>query len=158
MATHVEARRAFLATFIGAFAWSLAPATHAAMPSPREAVWAAETAFARSMRERDIRKFGELVSDEAVFFSDSAVLRGKADVIRGWTAYFRGPAPFTWEPDQVEVLASGSLALSTGPVRDPAGKVIARFTSIWRLEGTVWRVVFDKGSPPSPGPNARPVP
>jgi ketosteroid isomerase-like protein len=158
MAMLAVARRSLLSTLVGTLAWSFATELHAATPAAREAVWAAEKAFARSMAERDIRKFGELVSDEAVFFSDSAVLRGKADVIRGWTAYFRGPAPFTWEPDQVEVLASGSLALSTGPVRDPAGKVIARFTSIWRLEGTVWRVVFDKGSPPSPGPNARPVP
>ena len=70
------------------------------------------------------------------------------------TPYFATPeAPFSWEPDQVEVLESGTLALSTGPVRDPAGVVIARFNSIWRLEAANrWRVVFDKGSPPSPGP------
>jgi ketosteroid isomerase-like protein len=48
----------------------------------------------------------------------------------------------------VEVLASGQLALSTGPVRDSKGKVIGTFTSIWRLEAPgKWRIVFDKGSP-----------
>jgi hypothetical protein len=75
-------------------------------------------------------------------------------VIAGWAPYFVGAqAPFSWKPDQVEVLASGTLALSTGPVRDPSGQVIARFNSIWRLEApNRWRVVFDKGSPPSPGP------
>jgi len=50
-------------------------------------------------------------------------------------------------------LDSGTLALSSGPVRDPTGKVVARFNSIWRQEpGGVWRVVFDKGSPLPPQP------
>jgi hypothetical protein len=48
-------------------------------------------------------------------------------------------------------LYSGTLALSTGFVRDPDGKVTGRFNSIWRLEGPrMWRVVFDKGSPVVP--------
>ena len=35
-------------------------------------------------------------------------------------------------------------------LRNPAGKVIARFNSVWRLEAPgTWRVIFDKGSPPS---------
>lgn len=126
----------------------------AAAPSPRDEVWAAEVAFARSMADRNQQRFAEFVSDEAIFFSGNGVLTGKAQVVDGWAAFFKEPAaPFSWAPDQVEVLASGTLALSTGPVRDPAGKVIARFNSIWRLEaGKVWRVVFDKGSPASPGP------
>jgi hypothetical protein len=46
----------------------------------------------------------------------------------------------------VEVLPSGTLALSSGPVRDPSGKVTARFSSIWRLEAPgQWRIIFDKG-------------
>jgi len=45
---------------------------------------------------------------------------------------------------------SVTLALSTGLVRDPSGKTVARFNSIWRLEApNRWRVVFDKGSPPA---------
>lgn len=125
-----------------------------ALPTPREQVWAAEVAFARTMAERNLSTFAESISEEAVFFAGTTVLTGKAKVIEGWAAFFKEPqAPFSWEPDQVEVLASGALAMSTGPVRDPAGKVVARFNSIWRLEaGNVWRVVFDKGSPPSPGP------
>jgi hypothetical protein len=48
---------------------------------------------------------------------------------------------------EVEVLDSGSLAHSSGPVRDPNGKVIGRFNSIWRSDGAgTWRVIFDKGS------------
>jgi ketosteroid isomerase-like protein len=82
------------------------------------------------------------------------VLRGKAAVVAGWSSFFQGPqAPFSWDPDQVEVLAGGTLALSTGPVRDPQGQVVGRFNSIWRraADGR-WLVVFDKGGPPDPPP------
>jgi ketosteroid isomerase-like protein len=108
-----------------------------------------ERAFARSMAERDHAAFTALLSEQAVFFGGSGVLRGKAAVAAGWKRFFEGPkAPFTWSPDQVQVLADGTLALSTGPVLDPAGKPIARFNSIWRLEAPgVWRIVFDKGQP-----------
>jgi ketosteroid isomerase-like protein len=129
--------------------------TLAAMPtsaepvSPKEQVFAAERAFARTMAERDFKAFSGHLSNEAVFFGGAKTLRGKQQVTEGWAPFFAGEqAPFSWEPDQVEVLESGNLALSTGLVKDPAGKVIARFNSIWRLEApNVWRVVFDKGSP-----------
>lgn len=119
-----------------------------------EQVWAAERAFARTMAERKVAAFAEFIADDSIFFSATTALRGKAKVVEAWTSYFSGPqAPFSWEPDQVEVLSSGTLALSTGPVRDPEGKIVARFNSIWRLDApNVWRIVFDKGSPPSPGP------
>jgi len=128
--------------------------TLAAPESASEQVWAAERAFARSMAERNLPTFSEFIAEEAIFFSGTNVLRGKARVVEDWAPLFKRPAaPFSWEPDQVEVLASGTLALSTGPVRDAAGNIIARFNSVWRLEGpNTWRIVFDKGSPPSPGP------
>ncbi len=45
------------------------------------------------------------------------------------------------------VLDSGELALSTGPVYDPAGKQVATFNSIWRREPDgSWLIIFDKGS------------
>ncbi|WP_229425011.1 hypothetical protein [Massilia sp. Se16.2.3] len=73
--------------------------------------------------------------------------RGKEAVAVAWRPYFDKPdAPFSWEPDQVEVLDSGTLAFSSGPVRDPSGKQVGRFNSVWRLEGPgTWRVVFDRG-------------
>lgn len=122
--------------------------------SAKAQVWATELAFARSMKQRDFAAFGEFIAGEAVFFAGTTPLRGKSKVIEGWSPFFAGPeAPFSWEPDQVEVLESGTLAISTGPVRDPTGKVVARFNSIWRLEApNRWRVIFDKGSPPTPGP------
>ncbi|HZV90436.1 MAG TPA: hypothetical protein VFF34_00365, partial [Candidatus Nitrosocosmicus sp.] len=54
--------------------------------------------------------------------------------------------PFSWEPETVEVLPSGTLALTSGPVHDPKGTLIGTFSTIWRLEPDGrWRVVFDKG-------------
>jgi ketosteroid isomerase-like protein len=119
----------------------------------REQVFAAERAFARSMAERDHAAFVHHLSEQALFFNGRQVLRGKAAVAAGWRPLYElREAPFSWEPDQVEVLADGTLALSTGPVRDASGQVIARFNSIWRQEAPgTWRVIFDKGSPAEAG-------
>jgi ketosteroid isomerase-like protein len=108
-----------------------------------------ERAFARTMAERDHAAFVSFLSEEAVFFGGSAALRGSDAVAAGWRPFFDGPdAPFSWEPETVEVLQSGTLALSTGPVRDRSGRVTGTFTSIWRLEAPdTWRIVFDKGCP-----------
>ena len=118
----------------------------------RAEVFAAERAFARSMAERDINSFGRLVAEDTVFFNGREALRGRAAVLAGWKAFFDGAAaPFSWEPDQVEVLASGQFALSTGPVKNAQGVVIARFNSIWQRQGDGhWLVIFDKGGPPDP--------
>ncbi len=112
-------------------------------------VMAAERAFARSMAERDFDAFQRFLSEEAVFFGSKQVWHGRTQVAQAWKAYFEGPqAPFSWEPETVEVLPSGTLAHSSGPVRDASGNIIMHFNSVWRREAPgVWRVVFDKGSP-----------
>jgi ketosteroid isomerase-like protein len=131
-------------------ALSLAPgaALYAQAPAVREQVIATERAFAKTMADRDQPRFSQFISQEAVFFSGEQPLRGKSTITAKWSRYFTAPqAPFSWEPEKVEVLESGTLALSSGPVRDPAGKLIGTFTSIWRLEAPhTWRIVFDKGN------------
>ena len=112
---------------------------------------AAERSFASTMADRDHAAFTSFLSEEAVFFTGETPARGKHAVAAAWRPFFDGPAPFSWEPDLVEVLESGSLALSTGPVYGPTGDVVGRFNSIWRRESSgQWRVVFDKGSPVCP--------
>ena len=110
-------------------------------------VRATEASFARTMAARDHAAFAAHLASEAVFFGANDVLRGRTAVAAGWKRFFDGPTPpFSWEPAQVEVLDSGTLALSSGPVRDPSGKHFANFQSIWRQESPgVWRIVFDKG-------------
>lgn len=107
-----------------------------------------ERAFAQSMADRNFDAFQTFIAAEAIFFTGPTPLRGKDQVVAGWKRFYDRPAaPFSWTPDNVEVLDSGTLALSSGPVRDPGGKVFARFTSIWRQEAPgVWRVIFDKGN------------
>jgi ketosteroid isomerase-like protein len=112
-------------------------------------VRAAELAFAKTMADRDLAAFGEFVAEEGIFIGLTA-LRGREAVVAGWSPYFQGEAaPFSWEPEVVEVLDSGRLALSSGPVYNPKGERVGTFQSTWRLEPDGrWRVVFDKGCPP----------
>jgi ketosteroid isomerase-like protein len=112
-------------------------------------VFAAESSFAASFARRDTAGFAAFVSPEAVFFGQKMVMRGKTAVVDGWRSMLEKPAPpFSWRPEVVEVLPSGTLALTSGPVHDPSGRQVGNFSSIWRRErdGT-WRVIFDKGSP-----------
>ena len=120
-------------------------------------VLAVERAFAQTMAQRDFAGFARFIDDEAEFLNGGKPLHGKPAILEFWKKQYEAPeAPFSWAPDQVEVLDSGTLALSTGLVRDPSGKPVARFNSIWRLEAPgQWRVVFDKGSPLPPAPPAQ---
>ena len=121
-------------------------------------VTAAELAFAKTMADRNHIAFSEFISEEAVFSNAGKSVRGRAAIAADWKKFFDGArAPFSWKPDLVEVLPSGTLAYSTGPVSNPDGVIFARFNSIWRLEApSVWRVVFESGSPvcncPKPEP------
>jgi len=112
-----------------------------------EQVRAAETAFAKTLADRDLAAFGGFLADEAVFFDGPTPLRGKEVVVAGWSPFFEGEdAPFSWTSETVEVLASGTLAHSSGPVFTPDGKKVGIFNSVWRREDDgSWKVVFDKG-------------
>lgn len=147
-------RRAVLLAFAGA-AVAVPTATRSQqhqIDALQREVWASEIAFARSMAERDFAAFGRHLSEHAVFWSGSKVLRGKAAVLDGWKRFYDGAqAPFSWQPDEVVVLGDGSLAQSTGPVRDAAGKLIARFRSVWRRETDGrWLIVLDRGEAADP--------
>jgi len=134
------------------FAGCAAPPWPMAAPAPelpalQAQVADTERAFARTMAERDHAGFQRFLADEAVFFSGAEPLRGKAAVAAAWKRFYEAPqAPFSWQPERVQVLDSGGLAFSSGPVLDPAGRPIGRFHSVWRLEAPgVWRIVFDSG-------------
>jgi CubicO group peptidase (beta-lactamase class C family)/ketosteroid isomerase-like protein len=131
----------------GSAAAPIAGATPAAVAAARSQVEAAERAFAATMAQRDFAAFGRFVADDAIFYAGERPLRGKSAITDTWSKFYQGlEAPFSWAPDHVEVLDSGVLALSSGPVKDPQGQVVARFNSIWRRdEDGGWRVVFDKG-------------
>lgn len=126
-----------------------APADAADTAALAARVRAREGAFARSMADRDLAAFATFVDEEAVFLGPTE-LRGRAAVVEGWKRYFEGEkAPFSWKPGEVHVVASGTLALSQGPVFAPDGARTGTFTSTWRLgRDGEWRVVLDSGCPP----------
>jgi ketosteroid isomerase-like protein len=107
-----------------------------------------ERAFAKTMADRNFAAFQTFLSADAIFLNGPKALRGKLAVADAWKPFYEKPdAPFSWTPEQVEVLESGTLALSSGPVFDPKGKKFATYTSIWRLEAPgVWRIIFDQGN------------
>jgi ketosteroid isomerase-like protein len=142
-------RRLLLLAFALTFASGCASVASPGDPARLEQqVFAAESAFAKTMADRDHTAFSSFISEEAVFISGGKPVRGKAAITADWKKFYASPlAPFSWKPDLVEVLPSGTLAYSTGPVANADGKVFARFNSIGRLETPgVWRVVFDSGS------------
>lgn len=106
-----------------------------------------ERDFARTMAERNFAGFQSFLAPEAIFFDGKQPLVGANAVAAAWKSLYEGgQAPFSWDAEQVEVLASGDLALSTGSVLNAQGKTIAQFNSIWRRVGPgKWRIVFDKG-------------
>ncbi|HEX6852917.1 MAG TPA: DUF6265 family protein [Candidatus Polarisedimenticolaceae bacterium] len=114
----------------------------------KEQVRKTEVAFAKTMADRDHAAFTSFLADETVFFGRS-VLRGKDAVAAAWKRFYEGPAaPFSWAPSDVEVLDSGTLGYTSGPVLDPAGNRVGTFNSVWRRQPDgSWKIVFDKGCP-----------
>jgi ketosteroid isomerase-like protein len=142
-----------LSSALVAFASAAAAETNAEL---QEQVRQAEIAFAKTMADRDYAAFATFIAEDSVFFGRTEAYRGKAAVVASWKQLYEGPkAPFSWGPDTVEVLDSGQLALSSGPVLDATGQRFGTFQSIWRREKDgSWRVIFDKGAdycpPPAP--------
>jgi ketosteroid isomerase-like protein len=107
---------------------------------------AAEVAFAKTMADRDYAAFLTFVAEDAVFVSRNKPTYGRAAVGESWKRLYEGPAAFSWKPELVVVNGTGTLALSTGPVSTPDGKVVSHYYSTWRRDADGrWRVVFDNG-------------
>jgi ketosteroid isomerase-like protein len=115
----------------------------------REQVRQTEIAFAKTLADRNPEAFASFLAGEAVFMSGVRVTRGAKQVAERWKPFFEGAqAPFSWAPETVEVLDSGTLAMSSGPVRDETGKRTGTYNSVWRREsGGQWKIVLDNGCP-----------
>jgi ketosteroid isomerase-like protein len=123
-----------------------APLDAAQLEALAEQVKAREIAFAQTLADRRLDRFADFVAEDAVF--RGSVLRiGRATIVEKWRAYFDGPkAPFSWAPDTVTVAADGRTAISSGPVRDGAGRPTSRYITIWRLDPDQrWRAIVDGG-------------
>ena len=75
----------------------------------RDEVRQTEIAFARTMADRDFAAFQRLIADDVVWLG-STLMRGKQQVAEGWKRFYEEKdAPFSWEPERVEVNDSGTL-------------------------------------------------
>src|SRR5262245_18592513 len=91
-----------------------------------------ERACAKAMADRAFAAFQSFLAEATVFWGQQP-LRGKQAVAAAWKRMYDGPrALFSWDPETVEVLNDGTLAFSSGPVRDPEGKRTGTFNSVWR--------------------------
>ena len=107
----------------------------------------AENGFAATMAARDHKAFATFIAEDAVFFGGKAPAAARRQSWRAGKVSTRNPnAPFSWRSEAVEVLDSGKLAHSSGPVFNAKGERVGTFNSIWRRESDgKWKVVFDKG-------------
>lgn len=136
-----------------AFAGSI-PAPVEPPDFPQRQVRCAEIAFSLAVETRDRAAFASLVDADARFVGQG-VLRGREQVVAGWSVFFDNEYPrLAWRPSVIEVLESGDLALSRGPylltTREEDGGLRESwglFNSVWRLDDRGhWRVVFDAGN------------
>ncbi|MCX6628531.1 MAG: nuclear transport factor 2 family protein [Candidatus Solibacter sp.] len=136
-------------TFCAAMLFAAGAASAETNAELREQVRQTEIAFAKTMADRNPAAFATFLASETIFMSGARVTRGAAQVAERWKAFFEGAqAPFSWAPETVEVLDSGTLAMSSGPVRDASGKRTGTFNSVWRREaGGKWKIILDNGCP-----------
>jgi ketosteroid isomerase-like protein len=113
-----------------------------------EEVRATEIAFAKAFAEHNAKKFFSYLAEDAQFLGRRDTIRGKQEVIAGWSEFFKpAAAPFRWQPERVVTNAAGDLGFSSGPVFDEAGAQIGTFTSTWvRQPDGSWKILFDGGS------------
>lgn len=142
-------RPALTTIFASLFLLSI-PAAAESLDELREQVRQREIAFAKTMADRDHEAFKSFLAEDAIFLSGTNALKGAEAVADAWKSLYEKPeAPFSWMPETVEVVESGGLAISTGPVFAPDGTRAGTFNSTWRREKDgSWKVVLDNGCPP----------
>lgn len=129
-------------------------ADHHSTPAEEE-VRRADQALAAALADRDRDEFAAFLAEDAIFFGGKRSHRGRQAVLEAWSVYFEPDGPtLSWEPAEVEVNESESLATSTGPYKVVPSESSARvlegtYFTVWQRkpEGQ-WRVLFDTGTEP----------
>jgi ketosteroid isomerase-like protein len=148
---------------IAAIAWAVA-ITAVALPLRAEEpaadaaaeaeLRAAEQGFADAFARRDRDAFAAYLAADAVFLGVARPLRGREEILAGWSGYLEPERPpFSWRPETVSVAPGGRRGVTHGPVLDADGRAIGTFLSVWErdAEGR-WRVVVDGPLCPAPAP------
>jgi ketosteroid isomerase-like protein len=124
---------------------SLAQNTKTALPL--SSVVQAESSFARTSMEKGMASaFTAFLSDDAVIF--------RPHPVNGQEWFRSHPSPpisLSWTPGFADVSVTGDLGYTTGPYvarakTDPtASPAYGDFVTIWKKEGTAWKVKLDLG-------------
>ena len=133
--------------FIALLAITVTSSASASDDSLQGSLASAERSFSKSMVDRDFEAFSSHIAEDAIFINGGKPLRGKKQILDHWRKFFEAKdAPFQWDPEVAEPVASESLGYTEGPVRLMNGKPIARFYSTWRHDASGrWEVIFDNG-------------
>lgn len=137
------------------------PAAAGKADRARRQIIEADTRFAQAVKDNDLERFRELVSEKALFFG-ATLHEGRDAVVRAWSVLFEPAArtTLTWKPVRAEVASSGDLGYTVGRYvrtsRDDEGKATEQhgvYVTIWRKEkGGRWRAALDIGTPPGSEP------
>jgi ketosteroid isomerase-like protein len=128
------------------------------LESAKREIRIADLELAKSVADRSLKSFLNLVDDDAIFFGKD-MSRGKAAVSKAWLPLFTDRSLFLkWHPTQVEVSSSGDLGYSIGEYerigKDASGSpatATGNYVSIWRRQPDGrWKVVLDIGTPGTP--------
>lgn len=128
------------------------PARPAAGPSLAVALRGADTAFARSVSDRDEGAFRTFLGEDAIFVGSTGLLQGREAVVARWRRFLEKDGPsLRWAPTGGDGAGSGDLGWTVGSARfegkDAAGKPVARdstYLTVWaRRGGGPWQVAMD---------------
>ena len=88
-------------------------------------VRAAETAFAKSMADRNATAFASLLADEAVFFGSKTVQHGKPEVVAAWSEASRHFVNLAQLQDRVGERIAKAIPLGrVASAEDIAGPIV----------------------------------
>ena len=118
----------------------------------KQEVMQTELAFARMAREQGIRKaFLTFAADSAVINRSDKILKRKNDFSNYFSKEVWNNAQLEWQPDFIEVSASGDLAYTYGSYtfssKDSSGVISTSngiFHTVWKRQNDgSWKFVWD---------------
>ncbi len=123
----------------------------------REALLAADRAFAQATAERRLEGWVEAFAEDAIMMRPDEPFSPGLDAVRGYMAGAFADTSWTisWEPELAFVSSAGDMGYTLGRYRtrglDAAGAEMlgaGKYVTIWRKgQDGRWRVVFDGGNP-----------
>ena len=111
-----------------------------------------EQAFARMVKAEGIAKaFHFYAAEDAVLNRQNTLVKGREEILKFYQSWPYQNVKLEWEPEFIDVAASGDMAYTYGPytfsATDSTGKAIESkgvFHSVWKkqTDGN-WRFVWD---------------